>query len=147
MNESFLKYSDKSGKIDIIKKCDKEKKFNSIVTDLKVSLMYYKYKLENKIMKSPKLDENFLKEIQNLVEKIKKYFREENPSLGYICYDDDLRTILILEYSTLLTIIDILVNILEKIKKLEELENFSLKKFHLDFNVREYNAKDIIENF
>ena len=147
MNESFLKYSDKSGKIDIIKKCDKEKKFNSIVTDLKVSLMYYKYKLENKIMKSPKLDENFLKEIQNLVEKIKKYFREENPSLGYICYDDDLRTILILEYSTLLTIIDILVNILEKIKKIEELENFSLKKFHLDFNVREYNAKDIIENF
>ena len=27
------------------------------------------------------------------------------------------------------------------------MENFSLKKFHLDFNVREYNAKDIIENF
>ena len=75
MNESFLKYSDKSGKIDIIKKCDKEKKFNSIVTDLKVSLMYYKYKLENKIMKSPKLDENFLKEIQNLVEKNKKIFK------------------------------------------------------------------------
>ena len=149
MNDIFLKYNNQSKKIDVIKKDEKVENFNNIVKLLKTGLIFYhQHKLENKIIKTPNsLNENFFREIKMLVFNIKKYFKEENPNLGFICYDDNLKSILILEYSTLLTITDILVNVIEKIKNVHELDNFSIKNYDLNFQIKDYNAKDIIENF
>ena len=149
MTENFLNYNAQTKKIDVIKKDEKKKNFNNIVTLLKEGLIFYfQKKLENKIIKTPNsLDDNIFKEMKILVLNIKKYFKEENPNLGYICYDDNIRSILILEYSTLLTITDILVNIIEKIKNIQELENFSIKQYDLNFKIKDYFAKDIIDNF
>ena len=149
MTENFLNYNAQTKKIDVIKKDEKKKNFNNIVTLLKEGLIfYYQKKLENKIIKTPNsLNDNIFKEMKILVLNIKKYFKEENPNLGYICYDDNIRSILILEYSTLLTITDILVNIIEKIKNIQELENFSIKQYDLNFKIKDYFAKDIIDNF
>ena len=149
MTDIFLKYNTQTKKIDVIKKNEKKENFNNIVTLLKTGLIFYHHKnLENKIIKTyNSLDENFFKEIKMLISNIKRYFKEENPNLGFICYDDNLKSILILEYSTLLTITDILVNVIEKIKNIQELENFSIKNYDLNFKIKDYKAKDIIENF
>ncbi len=149
MTDIFLKYNTQTKKIDVIKKNEKKENFNNIVTLLKTGLIFYHHKnLEHKIIKTyNSLDENFFKEIKMLISNIKRYFKEENPNLGFICYDDNLKSILILEYSTLLTITDILVNVIEKIKNIQELENFSIKNYDLNFKIKDYKAKDIIENF
>ncbi len=146
MNENFLKYSDEKGKINNVEKNNIKQNFFSIVGDLRMNLFYYKSKLENKIIKEPK-DENLFKEIKNLIINIKKYFKEENPDFGSILFEDIQRTIFILNYSNLLTLIDLLINVIEKIKNSYEFENFNFKKYNLNFKIKNYIARDLIENF
>ena len=110
MNENFLKYSDEKGKINNVEKNNIKQNFFSIVGDLRMNLFYYKSKLENKIIKEPK-DENLFKEIKNLIINIKKYFKEEIPDFGSVLFEDIQRTIFILNYSNLLTLIDLYLKI------------------------------------
>ena len=149
MNDIFLKYNNQSKKIEVIKKDEKVENFNNIVKLLKTGLIFYhQHKLENKIIKTPNsLNENFFREIKMLVFNIKKYFKEENPDFGIIFFEDIQRTIFILNYPNLLTLIDLLVNIIEKMKNQSELDNFTFKKYNLNFKIKNYKAKDLIESF
>ena len=146
MNENYLKYFNEKGKIDNVEKNDVKDNFFNLVTDLRMNLFYYKNKLENKLIKEPKY-ENLFKEIKNLIINIKKYFKEENPDFGIIFFEDIQRTIFILNYPNLLTLIDLLVNIIEKMKNQSELDNFTFKKYNLNFKIKNYKAKDLIESF
>ena len=146
MNDNFLKYSDIKGKIDNVEKNKIKQNFFNIVSDLRMNLLYYKSKLENKIIKDPK-SETLFKEIKNLIINIKKNFKEENPEFGIVLFEDNQRTILILNYSNLVTITDILINVIEKIKAPFDFENFNFKKYNLNFKIKNYVARDLIDNF
>lgn len=73
MNDNFLKYSDIKGKIDNVEKNKIKQNFFNIVTDLRMNLLYYKSKLENKIIKDPK-SETLFKEIKKFNYKYQKKF-------------------------------------------------------------------------